>query len=265
MNIAKDIVGKCPDCGGPTFGDNFCAYCKNTKELERRGVEVTLHCNCGAIAKERRLPELSIGKVGVFECDSCRDRRLEAERSAELERIERRNLERKCHMERYLQRNIPPMFADAVFENLDSGKAAALIDNPVGILFGNFGTGKSYAGYALARELFEREEIKEFKVVRAFRMMMEIKASFKDSSFEDVVEIYTQADLLIVDEFGKNTGSDFEESVLFEIIATRYEFGRRTLLIVNAATKADLETLVRLDVLDRFRGSLIEFNGRSRR
>lgn len=259
-------MGKCRACGRPTYGPDICTSCNLDEQLKKRGVDVKFECHCGATKTEKRLPEtLAHDGPGRFECEACGEARRKREAVEEAAAAKVRAERKKNYKDRYVQKNIPPMFQDAIFENLDEDVVHKLLLSRVGILFGNFGTGKSYAGYAFARELLELEEIDEFKVVRAFRMMMEIKASFKNSGFEDIVEAYTDVPLLIVDEFGKNTGSDFEESVLFEIIATRYEFGRRTLLIVNAATKADLETLVRLDVLDRFRGSLIEFNGRSRR
>jgi len=156
---------------------------------------------------------------------------------------------------------IPPMYRD--IEALPpKGLMTGVQEH---IIFGAFGTGKTYAAYQMAMSLFNSGDISTFLVVRAFRMLMDIKSSFSAGSYENVFKSFLSYDLLVIDEWGKNSGSDFEESVLFEIINSRYENRKRTTIIVNADKREDLRNAIRPDLLDRFRRGIYEISGKSRR
>jgi len=161
----------------------------------------------------------------------------------------------------YLYDNIPSMYSNEDFGPPEENE----MKNRSVLIYGEFGTGKTFRAYGIAKNLYYTEVIRSFKVERAFRMMMNIKNSFKNDNYEKIFKSYTATGLLVIDEWGKNTGTEFEESVLFEIVNTRYENLRETIIIINAKDKVELARLMRPDVLDRFRGGLIEINGKSRR
>lgn len=50
-----------------------------------------------------------------------------------------------------------------------------------------------------------------------------------------MIKRHTQPDLLIIDEVGVQFGSDAEKLILFEVINTRYESMKPTILISNLA------------------------------
>lgn len=262
MTEAKEIIEKlkgCDKCGAILFSAR--SICKRCEELEERGVDAEMWCGCGATKIVTVLPEY---REYSFICDECSKATIEKENEEAkirgeqkiVEEIERQKAQRKA----YIERSIPKMFIDADIKNVDADLSKTDI-----LILGDFGTGKTYAAYALARYRYENQEIESFRVERAFKMMMEIKASFSTDSFSAVFEDYAETGLLIIDEWGKNTGTEFESAVLFEIINIRYENRRPTGIIINAKAKNELLELIRPDILDRFRGGIVEINGRSRR
>jgi len=184
-------------------------------------------------------------------CSEARDKEILDEQIAREENTKRM----------YLSDNIPAMYSNEDFGPPELNE----MKNKSVLIYGEFGTGKTFRAYGIAKNLYYTEAIRSFRVERAFRMMMNIKNSFKSDNYEKVVKSYTATGLLVIDEWGKNTGTEFEESVLFEIVNTRYENLRETIIIINAKDKVELARLMRPDVLDRFRGGLIEINGKSRR
>jgi len=170
---------------------------------------------------------------------------------------------------------IPPLYQDvpAIMEYKGLDKKNVLI-------FGDFGTGKTYTGYSYLKYFYMRTYFggsshsnvngmithSSFpKMERAFSIMRTLKAAIPSGKMDKVFNDYITYSLLIIDEYGKNLGSDFEEANLFEIINTRHENNKPTIIIVNATVKADLIKLIRPDILDRFRGGIVEINGKSRR
>lgn len=185
------------------------------------------------------------------------DRRAEAERDATTAAQKK---EDEAAAKRALSA-IPKMFQAARMADVPHVD----VGNPTLIFFGNFGTGKTHAAYALAHHLILSGEIRTFRVLRAFKLMMEIKSGFSSGDYDKRFDKIVNTGLLVIDEYGKNSGSDFEESVMYEIISARYEAGRRTVIIVNAKDREEVRKAIRPDVLDRFRSGATEFDGKSRR
>ncbi|MDA3958397.1 ATP-binding protein, partial [Oceanispirochaeta sp.] len=133
------------------------------------------------------------------------------------------------------------------------------------IIWGGFGTGKTWAAYALVKDLLSSGEIKSFKVLTEVGLINEIKAGFSDGTFSKRMKDLENVDLLIVDEIGKSNDTDFNKAQLFEILNNRYNWMRRTVLICNATDKAHVREIMPTATLDRFRENVIEMEGKSRR
>lgn len=156
---------------------------------------------------------------------------------------------------------IPPRF-----------RAVGELSNPVlkestcSIVWGGFGTGKTWECYALCKELYLSREIHSFKVVTEVEMMNELKAGFSDGSFDKRVKSYQDIGLLIIDEVGKANDSDFNKSQIFEILNYRYNWMKKTVLICNAEKKEELFKVFSTPAtLDRYRETVIHMSGKSRR
>ena len=133
------------------------------------------------------------------------------------------------------------------------------------IIWGGFGTGKTWAAYALVKELLISGEIKSFRVLTEVGLINEIKAGFTDGTFNNRMKDLETVDLLVVDEIGKSNDTDFNKAQLFEILNNRYNWMRRTVLICNADTKDKVKEIIPTATLDRFREVVIEMSGKSRR
>lgn len=209
---------------------------------------------CGAITERK-----SIGDHDLYHypCHSCEEKQAEKTKTREEEDKEN---QRKLRMYEIIYSRSPEMFQDIPPVEFDE----KLFDTYF-LIFGDFGTGKTYTVHSLAQHMMRENIITDYVITRAFKMMMEIKGAFSTGTYEKVVANYEKLPFLVIDEWGKNSGTDFEEAVLFEIVNTRFENGMRTGIIINAKKKEDLLTLIRPDVLDRFRRGIVEINGKSKR
>jgi DNA replication protein DnaC len=133
------------------------------------------------------------------------------------------------------------------------------------ILYGGFGTGKTWASYSLIKSLLVSGEIKNFKFLTEVGLINEIKAGFSDGTFSSRMKALEEVDLLVVDEIGKSNDTDFNKAQLFEILNNRYNWMRRTVLICNAQDKEQVKQIIPTATLDRYRENVIHMEGKSRR
>ncbi len=87
----------------------------------------------------------------------------------------------------------------------------------------------------------------------ALKIAREFKSTWSKTatrSEEDVIRFFTKPDLLIIDEVGIQFGSKAEEMIMFEIINTRYERLKPTILISNLP-KDELTQFIGERVIDR--------------
>ncbi|WP_248637800.1 ATP-binding protein, partial [Citrobacter koseri] len=87
----------------------------------------------------------------------------------------------------------------------------------------------------------------------ALKIAREFKSTWSKTAIRcenDVISQFTTPDLLIIDEVGVQFGSEAEKLIMFEIINTRYERMKPTILISNQ-TKEELAAFVSERVIDR--------------
>lgn len=120
------------------------------------------------------------------------------------------------------------------------------------VMCGKPGTGKNHLALAIAKHV-----IAEHQSSALFTTALRVARKFKSSwgknaeiTEQEVIETYTRPDLLIIDEVGVQFGSDSEKLILFEIINTRYEKMRPTILISNLP-KDELSAFIGERVIDR--------------
>lgn len=120
------------------------------------------------------------------------------------------------------------------------------------VMCGKPGTGKNHLALAIARHaITEHQSSATFTT--ALKIAREYKSTWSKSSTrteDEVIRQFTKPDLLIIDEVGVQFGSDAEKLIMFEIINTRYERMKPTILISNQS-KDELSAFIGERVIDR--------------
>ena len=102
------------------------------------------------------------------------------------------------------------------------------------LMLGLPGTGKTHLSIGIAFEVMKNGHSSVFTT--ASRMLRAIKDTYhKGSEFSEmqVLATYETCDLLIIDEIGVQTGSDYEKNIIFDVINSRYENVRPTIILSN--------------------------------
>jgi DNA replication protein DnaC len=238
----------------------------------------------------------SVFKLGGVErespCPACfeagRSKRIRAaqiefenERKRHREKLEQRRMEEKTGAARIPKRFQGKTFADYIAETPPQQRALEactsyahnFADNLAAgrclILSGNVGTGKTHLAAAIADYI-----VRETEYTAVFRSLHSILQAIKstyggDAGFteSDVLQLFTDPDLLIIDEVGATKSSEFEIATLFAIINTRYENNLPTVVITNLEA-AELKSAIGDRCTDRLReggGRVIAFNWESKR
>jgi DNA replication protein DnaC len=184
----------------------------------------------------------------------------------EQERLERERRiaeqERQEQNERWARRGIPPRFYDASWDNWiadtpEKKEAKEKIRqawNKNLFIVGRNGTGKTHLAMCLVKEGAAYCLVPElFRTVR------------EDMSLEqEFIDEYGGRKLLILDEAGRQKGTDFERNLLFEIIDRRWNNMLPTTIIGNIG-KREFADFYGQGILDRLRPETVELNWGSMR
>lgn len=132
--------------------------------------------------------------------------------------------------------------------------------------YGQAGTGKTMAGYAICNEL--QFNLKYPKIITHPMLKKHILKSYDEKNNWHVVNHYGNADLLIIDEFGSFVQKENDKAWLFDILDIRYQRKIPTILILNTEEGDHIKKLqddLGYRLYDRMHSSmkLIEFDGES--
>lgn len=182
-------------------------------------------------------------------CPKCEDIRRAEEAKKQEEAMER---ERKAAWMRRLNLSgIPERFHDRRISNytVESPEMAAARDTAKEyaqnfdealeagrsmIFCGNVGTGKTHLATAIGMAAMNAgKQVAFTTVMGAIRAIRQTWRKDSERSECEAINAFSLPDLLILDEVGQQYGSDGEKVILFDIINSRYERQRPSLLISN--------------------------------
>lgn len=202
-------------------------------------------------------------------CPNCvRERQIQ-------ERIERAARDEQERQERILkhlfqQAAIPERFVGRTFENyrLDANNKAQKLAFKIAkayadrfedrlqhggglVMCGKPGTGKTHLAVAIANQIIQTRRSAIFMTVyRAIRNILSAWRKDSEKSEQQAIDNLCKPDLLILDEIGVQYGSDSEKIIMFDILNTRYENLRPTILLSNLS-KEELTAVLGERVIDR--------------
>jgi DNA replication protein DnaC len=146
--------------------------------------------------------------------------------------------------------------------------ASAMISGRSCMFVGRPGTGKTHLAVGIAQALMREGRSTCFTTVQ--RLVRRVKATWSRPAPEtetDAIRSATRPDLLVLDEVGVQTGSDYETNLLFDVLNERYEARRATILVSNLP-HAQIQEVLGERIVDRLRedgGRVIVFDWSSHR
>ncbi len=229
---------------------------------------------------------ISVFKGEKPKCDLCvkETEQLQAKKIKEQEELYKIQLQNRIIEDRFRQSLIPPRFQQHSFETFiakseqQAKNKEAMLNYALNfednyskgnsvILTGNVGTGKTHLACAVGNYIIKNLKKNVF-FINAIDAFTKIKATYSKKSEIGEIEALNQfldIDLLIIDEFGVQIGSDTEKLILFRIINKRYEYLKPTILITNLSV-AEIKKFEER-IFDRLKdnGILLNFSGESNR
>lgn len=232
------------------------ATCEAHGEFESRHIVGKVWTRCPACAREK----------------ADREAREEAARARAKRREDwERKLGHACIPERFRTRTLDRFIASTPEqrEALEIAKDYAANFQDVMktgrclIFLGKPGTGKTHLAVGIGLRIMGAfgHTVLFTTVMRAVRRVKDSWSRETMQTESDAIETLTSPDLLILDEVGIQTGSEFERNILFDILNERYQRRRPTIVMSNLS-KDELALFLGERVLDRLRedgGRIIAF------
>lgn len=185
----------------------------------------------------------------------------ETDRKELIERARNNKLERYGVTPRHYEKTFDTYIADTKEKALALKTCQYVCDSIVDgvckniIMIGSVGTGKTHLAASMCHYFAEKDERYDIKLSTVTELIRYYRSSYNndnDLSQEEAINNITSKDLLIIDELGTSKGDDKELNVLFEVINSRYEYKKSTVLISNKSIE-EVKELLGDRIIDRLK------------
>lgn len=234
--------------------DDFikCEYCKN--KLYRKTIEWELYGAKRTITLDYERCNCNNAQAYWNEYDLKKLRMLEEEKKLELMQEFSSKVEKIIKNSKMSKRNLNYKFDNfetnnsnkKVFDNLKnySEKLVNGIEKKGLILVGNNGVGKTHLACSIANKLIENGIPVIYGTL--INLLAELRNSYdteNNISEMEIIKLYENVDLLIIDDLGKEKPSEWGLEKLFTIINSRYENNLPVIITTNYNQNSLLERL----------------------
>lgn len=229
-----------------------CEYCKN--KLYRKTIEWELYETKRTITLDYERCNCNDAQAYWNEYDLKKLRMLEEEKKLELMQEFSKRVERIIKNSKMSKRNLSYKFDNyepnnsnrKVFNNLKkySERLVNGIEKKGLILIGNNGVGKTHLACSIANKLIENGTPVIYGTL--INLLAELRNSYdidKNISEMEIIKLYENVDLLIIDDLGKEKPSEWGLEKLFTIINSRYENNLPVIITTNYNQKSLMERL----------------------
>lgn len=229
-----------------------CEYCKN--KLYRKIIEWELYGTKRTITLDYERCNCNNAQAYWNEYDLKKLRILEEEKKLELMQEFSSKVEKIIKNSKMSKRNLNYKFDNfetnnsnkKVFNNLKnySEKIVNGIEKKGLILVGNNGVGKTHLACSIANKLIENGIPVIYGTL--INLLAELRNSYdigNNISEMEIIKLYKNVDLLIIDDLGKEKPSEWGLEKLFTIINSRYENNLPVIITTNYNQNSLLERL----------------------
>lgn len=229
-----------------------CEYCKN--KLYRKTIQWELYGTKRTIELDYERCNCNDAQAYWNEYDLRKLRMLEEEKKLELMQEFSKRVERIIKNSNMSKRNLSYKFDNfepnnsnrKVFNNLKnySEKLVNGIEKKGLILVGNNGIGKTHLACSIANKLIENGTPVIYGTL--INLLAELRNSYdtdNNISEMEIIKLYENVDLLIIDDLGKEKPSEWGLEKLFTIINSRYENNLPVIITTNYNQNALVERL----------------------
>lgn len=113
------------------------------------------------------------------------------------------------------------------------------------VLYGNPRTGKTMMACIILKKLLvdlggSGKYLTQARFISRLKAAMDTKGETEDGVFRELVSL----DLLVLDEVGRGSSSDWEKSCVFRLIDERYQRGCKPMIVVSNLSEKDLEAFL---------------------
>lgn len=229
-----------------------CEYCKN--KLYRKTIEWELYGAKRTIELDYERCNCNDAQAYWNEYDLKKLKLLEEEKKLELMQEFSKKVEKIIKNSKMSTRNLSYRFDNfepnnsnkKVFNNLKNYSEKLLngIEKKGLILVGNNGVGKTHLACSIANKLIENGTPIVYGTL--INLLAELRNSYdtdNNISEMEIIKLYENVDLLIIDDLGKEKPSEWGLEKLFTIINSRYENNLPVIITTNYNQNSLLERL----------------------